>query len=74
MYIDKKVLNAQRITFFPKLKINLIIKIWGCGEHQKKYNSAASSHIKKGIPEVVWWMENSLCCNAKGTILKKIND
>ena len=50
MYIDKKVLNPQRITFFPKLKINFTSKIWGCGEHQKMLGSIGIPHF--GIPQV----------------------
>ena len=40
-------LDMRDVFLFPKIRIHLKAKIWGCGRYQKKYDGAASPHIKR---------------------------
>ena len=44
---------------FPKLKTNLMSKIWGYGVYQNIYDSTNLHHIKRGVLEVLWPIGNS---------------
>ena len=72
---DLALFNCFFFSLFSKVKIHLKGKIWRCGGHKRKYNSAGFPHTKRGFggASTNAKLAGISVLNIKETILKRIN-